>query len=105
MVHLLIAGGGIMEQKVEYVGLPNQHFECRQVGHLTRSCPRKQNTSIPTETPIGSQAEALDQSWVQVNKSNHRRPSQHASNVSISPLPVHNAFAILQHLERQDGSS
>ncbi len=36
-------GGGNVLQKVEYSGLPNQCFGCRQMGHLAKNCPLLQH--------------------------------------------------------------
>ena len=33
--------GDFIEQKVVFAGLPGQCFYCRQMGHLAKSCPRR----------------------------------------------------------------
>jgi hypothetical protein len=39
LIHLPLPRGGRIDKKVEYLGLPNRWFACRQVGHLVRNCP------------------------------------------------------------------
>ncbi|KAH7277723.1 hypothetical protein KP509_38G003800 [Ceratopteris richardii] len=46
ILHLPIPRGGRRDQIVEYMGLPNQCFECRQVGHIARDCPKRQHGNL-----------------------------------------------------------
>ena len=39
-IQLPTLAGSWIPQRVEYSGLPNQCFVCRQIGHLARNCPR-----------------------------------------------------------------
>ena len=39
IIQLPKPGGGSIIQKVEYVGLPNQCFTCKRMGHLAKNCP------------------------------------------------------------------
>ena len=38
-IDLPTLAGGWVSQRVEFSGLPNQCFACREVGHLVRACP------------------------------------------------------------------
>ena len=42
-VLLPMVGGGHLTQRVEFSGLPNQCFVCRQLGHLAKLCPRRRS--------------------------------------------------------------
>ena len=33
-----VIGGKVQVQKITYVGLPNQCFKCRQIGHMAKDC-------------------------------------------------------------------
>ena len=39
LIQLPTTGGGTIDQRIEYAGLPNQCFECRQLGHIAKQCP------------------------------------------------------------------
>ena len=43
VVKLPTYGGKRMEQKIEFIGLPNQCFYCKQVGHFVNECHRRKN--------------------------------------------------------------
>ena len=43
VMQLPLLGGGFHNQRVEYTGLPNQCYICRNFGHIANSCPKKQN--------------------------------------------------------------
>ena len=49
-VLLPMVGEGFLTQRVEYSGLPNQCFICRQLGHLAKMCPRQRSRPI-TQQP------------------------------------------------------
>ena len=40
-VYLPTSGGGRKEQRVEFIGLPNQCFYCKQIGHFEQDCARR----------------------------------------------------------------
>ena len=66
-------GGAKRLQEVEYVGLPNQCFECKIVGHLACNCPNKiSGKTTQTQVPKRSNIPGNDQEWqlVQRRKNN-----------------------------------
>jgi succinate dehydrogenase/fumarate reductase-like Fe-S protein len=67
VIYLLTSDRKRLEQRVEYVGLPNQCFVCKHIGHLARECP----TRIPTQEQINSKQTRnmnTSEQWVYVGK-------------------------------------
>ena len=72
-------GGAKRLQEVEYVGLPNECFECKIVGHLARNCPNKiSGKTAQTQVPKRSNIPGNDQEWQPVlRRKNNGQSSNH----------------------------
>ncbi len=72
--------GSKLEQKVEYVGLPNQCFYCRHVGHMAKECSKREY-QFKTYANMGKLATKISQ-WKGLDR----------KRLSIKEKPIRNGF-------------
>ena len=84
-------GGGKFRQVVDYLGLPNQFFVYKKVGHLARDCPNKVYGKESTpQGPVRTKQE-----WKTVQKG---KKKIHSELSDRGKIPLDNAFEILANL-------
>ena len=72
--------GSKLEKKVEYVGLPNQCFYCRHVGHMAKECSKREY-QFKTYANMGKLATKISQ-WKGLDR----------KRLSIKEKPIRNGF-------------
>ena len=94
----LIGGKGRV-QKITYVGLPNQCFKCRQIGHMAKDCTWQNE-------PRGNSNEKIKQTWAIEGEGDwtmvRKGKGFSAKNVNLSNkwMPTRNRFEPIGNLEQ-----
>ena len=100
VIHLPTYEGGRLEQIVQYLGLPNQCFHCKKLGHIAEDClAKKSKPEVRSISPVGIPeatepiTTTAEQEWVQVGKKGKKGMPELVSNKDIA---LTNMFEILQ---------